>query len=91
MKIIPDKDLPEPEFYYLYVYNKDGFHNGNVKVLPENLDQVFSTTVLKAKHDKVKVILTDEWDNCCFHMENGEVLFPKPQHISNADLDNFLN
>lgn len=89
--IIPDQDLPEIKMYYLYVYNQNGYHNGKVEVLPQNLDQVFNTTVLQAKHDKVKVILTDEWDNCCFHMEGGEVLFPQPQHVSNAELDNFLN
>lgn len=91
MNIIPDQDLPEPEVYYLYVYNKDGFHNGKVSVLPENLDHTFLTTVRQAQIDMVKVIMTDEWDNCVFHMENGQVLFPKPQHISNADLDKFLN
>ena len=91
MNIIPEKDLPEPEVYYIYVYDQSGYQNVKVEVLPANLDQVFSTTVLRAKHDKVKVILTDEWDNCCFHMEDGEVLFPKPQHVSNADLDAFLN
>jgi hypothetical protein len=91
MKIIPDKDLPEVVVYYLYVYNKDGFHNGKVNVLPKDLEQTFLTTIQQARVAGVKVILTDEWDNCCFHMEEGEVLFPKPQHISNADLDNFLN
>lgn len=25
MNIIPDSSLPEPEFYYLYVYNKEDF------------------------------------------------------------------
>lgn len=78
MKIIPEDNLSEPEMYYLYVFNHDGYHNGKVEVLPQNLDQVFATTVLKAKHDKVKVILTDEWDNTCFHMEDGKVLFPTP-------------
>lgn len=90
MNIIPDKDLPEPEMYYLYVYNHNGNYN-KVEVLPSNIDYTFRTTVLQAKHDKVKVILTDEWDNCMFHMEDGEVIFPKPQHISDADLDSFLN
>jgi hypothetical protein len=89
MNIIPDQDLPEPKFYYLY--NKDGFHNGKVNVLPENLDNTFLTTIQQAQIDGVKVIMTDEWDNCCFHMENGQVLFPQPQHVSNADLDSFLN
>jgi hypothetical protein len=74
--IIPEGDLPEPEMYYLYVYNPDGYHNGKVEVLPENLDETFQTTVLKAKDEKRKVIITDEWDNCMFHMENGQVLFP---------------
>jgi hypothetical protein len=91
MKIIPEDNLPEPEVYYLYVYNTNGYHNGKVEVLPDNIDQVFRTTILQAKHNKVKVIMTDEWDNCVFQMENGEVLFPKPQHISNKGLDNFLN
>lgn len=77
--------------YYLYVYNKDGFHNGKVEVLPENLENTFLTTIQHARIDKVKVILTDEWDNCMFHMENGVVIFPKPKPISNADLDGFLN
>ncbi len=77
--IIPDQDLPEIKMYYLYVYNQDGYHNGKVEVLPANLDNTFLTTVQQARIDKVKVILTDEWDNCCFHMENGQVLFPKLQ------------
>lgn len=91
MNIIPDKDLPEPEFYYIYFYNYDGSLGHKYKVIPDHLDEVFTTAVLQAKHDKVKVILTDEWDNTCFHMENGEVLFPKPHHMPNADLDSLLN
>lgn len=70
-------NLPDPEMYYLYVYKPDGFHDGRVEVLPANLDETFQTVVLKAKDDKVKVILTDEWDNCMFHMEDGQVIFPQ--------------
>ena len=89
--IIPDQDLPDPKMYYLYVYDQSGYHNGKVEVLPSNIDHTFRTTILQAKADGVKVILTDEWDNCCFHMENGEVIFPKPQQISDAELDSLIN
>ena len=75
MNIQPE-DLPEPEMYYIYVYDLNGYYNGKVKVLPENLDATFQTVVLKAKDEKRKVIITAEWDNCMFHMENGKVLFP---------------
>jgi hypothetical protein len=91
MKIIPNQDLPEPEMYYLYVYNKDGFHNGKIEVLPDDLDHTFLTTIRQAQISGVKVTMTDEWDNCVFHMENGQVIFPKPQHISDADLDSLIN
>ena len=77
--IIPDNSLPDPEMYYLYVYEANGYHNGKVEVLPDNLEVTFQTVVRKAQEDKRKVILTDEWDNCMFHMEDGIVLFPKPQ------------
>jgi hypothetical protein len=70
-------DLPDPEYYYLYVFNHDGYHNGKVKVMPDNLDNTFATTVKLAKTQGLKVIMTDEYDNCMFHMEHGEVLFPK--------------
>lgn len=70
-------DLSDPEYYYLYVFNHDGYHNGKVKVMPDNLDNTFATTVKLAKTQGLKVIMTDEYDNCMFHMEHGEVLFPK--------------
>lgn len=71
-------NLPDPEMYYLYVYDLNGYHNGKVEVLPKDIDETFQTVVLKAKDEKRKVILTDEYDNCMFHMENGKVIFPKP-------------
>lgn len=66
----------EPEMYYLYVYNEDGFHNGKVEVKPEDLDNTFKNVVAPAQARGVKVIMTDEMDLCVFHMENGVVLFP---------------
>jgi hypothetical protein len=74
--IVPD-DLPDPEMYYLYVFDANGYHNGKVEVLPGNLEDTFHTVILQAKDEGRKVIVTDEWDNCMFHMENGEVIFPK--------------
>lgn len=78
MIVTPEDNLPEPEMYYLYIYNLDGYHNGKVEVLPKDIEEVFCNTLVKSKKEKRKVIITDEWDNCVFHMENGKVLFPPP-------------
>ena len=77
--MIQDGELPDPLVYYLYIYNQNGYHNGKVEVLPEKIDETFQTVILKAKNEKRKVILTDEYDNCMFHMENGQVIFPPPK------------
>jgi hypothetical protein len=65
------------EQFLLFEYNKDGYHNGSISISEDSLPMVFKTIIVFAKEDKRKVIITDAEDFCVFHMENGEVLWPK--------------
>ncbi len=67
------------EKFYLYVFDETDHHDGKIEIDESCLDMVFRTIIRPAKEAKRKVIMTDVMDMCVFHMEDGEVMFPKPQ------------
>lgn len=64
------------EKFLLFEYDKQGYHKGGVDV-SDTLETVFQTVVKVAQQEKRKVIITDADDMCVFHMEDGEVIWPK--------------
>lgn len=71
-------NLPEPKWYKLYIFNKEGVHSGGQIVYPDFLKWALSNNIAQAKETGHKILLTDEEDNCVFHMENCKIIFPNP-------------
>lgn len=70
------------ESFLLYEYDKEGYHNGSLKISENTLEMVFRTIIRVAKEEKREVIITDTDDFCVFHMKDGKVLFPTPESVS---------
>lgn len=69
--------MEENETFRLFEYDNEGYHDGFIEVSGPTLVMAFRTIIKKALDEKRKVIITDLYDQCVFHMENGEVIFPK--------------
>lgn len=62
---------------YGYVYDELGYHHGSIELSNDAvLFRFIDTEVRRAMHEKRQVIITNHYDNCCLHVEGGELIWP---------------